>query len=260
MKFLEEAKVFIGVIIKWVYSFLGFFLFFFMFGIKEIHFLEKTFFIPFPSHNSFTVIVFQNITKNLISPEIELIVTSPLEAFWAQISIAFFLSIIITFPFLIYKILKYVFPALNKKEKSAILKTIFPFSILFFLGCLFSYYLVIPSTIDILYVYYAKTIGVKTYFSLKEFVPLVFALSFGIGVIFTVPVFMTILSSLGLVNPTFWKNNWKYSFLFFLIFSAIITPDGSGITMIFLVIPLTFLYFLGYAISKKVFKEKRLLK
>ncbi len=257
MKFFEEARIFVGVILKWLYYFLGAFLFVFIFGLKEFFFRGKTINLPFPSHDSFTVLLFKNITSNVIPSDVELIVTSPLEAFWAQITIAFFLAIVITFPILLYNLLKYIFPAFNKKEKTAIFKVLIPSAVLFFLGCAFSYYFLIPSTIELLYVYYAKTIGVTAFFSLKEFIPLILAFSFGVGVIFTIPVFMVILSSLGFIDPVFWKNNWKYSFLFFLLFSAIITPDGSGITMLFLTLPLIFLYFIGYVVSKNTFSRKK---
>jgi sec-independent protein translocase protein TatC len=62
---------------------------------------------------------------------------------------------------------------------------------------------------------------------------------------------MKFLSSLGLVDSDFWKKNWKYAFFIILVFSAIITPDGTGITMTMLTLPLIGLYSLGAMISKK---------
>ncbi len=213
-------------------------------------------FLPAPSSDSFTVIIFQKIVSDLIPEGVELVVTSPLEAFWAQISIAFFASFIITSPFLLYSLFKYLFPAFSKKEKTAVFKVLFPSVGLFFLGCVFSYYLLIPSTVEILYVYYVQTIGVTSFFALKEFVPFVLALIFGVGIVFMLPAFMVLLSFLGLVAPSFWKDNWKYSLLIFLVLSAIITPDGSGITMALLSVPLILLYGLGCLISKKYLQTR----
>ena len=252
MKFIEELKIFIGSVLRWLYLFLGVLLFVFAFGFRELTLLGRDIVLPWVSSESFTVIVFQKIVRDLIPEGVELVVTSPLEAFWAQLSIALFLSFVVTLPVLIYSILKYLFPALQKKERATLFKILFPSAGLFVLGCLFSYYFLAPSTIEILYVYYVQTIGVTSFFALKEFIPFVLALTFGVGIVFMLPVFMILLSYLGLISPAFWKDNWKYSLLTFLILSAIITPDGSGITMGFLSVPLMLLYGTGYLVSKKV--------
>jgi len=255
MKFLEEVRIFIGAFLKWIYLLLGLFIFIFAFGIKEVVLFGKQLSIPFPAHESFTVIVFKKITADLLPEEVELIVTSPLEAFWAQLSITFFLAFVIALPYLLYTLLKYLLPAFTPKERTAVFKVLIPSAVLFFSGCIFAYYLLIPSTVNLLYVYYVQTIDVTSFFALKEFVPLVLALSFGVGVVFMLPVFMIILSFVGIIHPDFWKNNWRYSLLFFLIVSAIITPDGSGITMLFLSVPLTLLYAVGYYGGKKISKS-----
>jgi sec-independent protein translocase protein TatC len=257
MKFLEEARIFVGTILKWLYLFFGAFIFLFVFGFKEVIVLGKTFLIPFFAHESFTVMIFKKIKEDLLPEGVELIVTSPIEAFWAQLSIALFLAFILTMPYFLYSFLKYLLPAFKQNEKKAIFKILFPSIILFFSGCLFSYYLLIPSTVNLLYVYYVQTIDVMSFFALREFIPLVLALCIGVGVIFMLPVVMILLTSLGVIHSDFWKNNWRNAFLFFLIVSAIITPDGTGITMIFLSLPLTVLYAVGYYGGKKFSKETK---
>jgi sec-independent protein translocase protein TatC len=255
MKFIEELRVFLGFILKWLYFFLGLLLFVFIFGVKEFIVLNKSIFLPFPSYESFTVIFFRKIVSDLVPEGIELLVTSPLEAFWAQLSVSFFLAFAITFPVLGYNLFKYLFPAFTRNEKLVVFKILFPSAVLFFLGCIFSYYFLIPATIEILYTYYVKTIGVVSFFALKEFIPFVLSLVLGVGIVFVLPVFMVLLTFLGLVSAEFWKENWKHSLLIFLILSAIITPDGSGITMMFLSVPLILLYSIGYLISKKIVKD-----
>ncbi len=254
MKFIDELREFLFAILKWLYFFLGALIFLFTFGAKEISLYGRKFFLPFLSQESFTVRVFERMVADLLPGGIEVVVTSPLEAFWAQMSIAFVLSLIITSPILIYQLLKYFLPALHGREKLVIFKVLIPSTVLFLIGCIFSYLVLIPATIEVLYVYYVRTIGVTSFFALKEFVPFVLSLTIGVGVVFMLPVLMVALSYLRIVDPVFWKNNWKYSLLIFLIVSAIITPDGSGITMLFLSVPLILLYSLGYLISNKIVK------
>ena len=93
--------------------------------------------------------------------------------------------------------------------------------------------------------------GAAPFFAIGEFVYSVLGLMLAVGIMFLLPIFMSILSWVGLIEAGFWKNNWKYAFLVFLIFSAIITPDGTGITMAILAIPLVGLYGIGIVASKK---------
>ncbi len=251
MSFFEELQIFGRTILKWIYSFLLATIFIFAFGLEEVVLLGRRLSLPFPSYESFAVIFFEKIGRDLLPDTVELIVISPLEAFWAQVGISFFLAFTITLPILLYYLLKYLLPAFSIKEKKMAFKALIPSVFLFLFGCLFSYYFLIPATIEILY-FYVVNIGAASFFSVKEFVSMVLFLILGVGTLFMLPVFMILLGSLGIVDPSFWKDNWRYSFLIFLIFAAVITPDGSGITMVILSIPLTLLYVVGYIGSIRV--------
>ncbi len=62
---------------------------------------------------------------------------------------------------------------------------------------------------------------------------------------------MYMLVALKIISNEFWKTHWRYSFFIFLVVSAIITPDGSGISMLLLSAPLMALYGVGTIISNK---------
>lgn len=250
MGLIEEIKEFVKGILSWIYVFVGFLFFFFSFGLKEIEILGKSLWFPLPTAHSFSSQFFKLIQERLLPSGVQLIVTNPLSAFLAQIMASLLLSFVLTLPFLLYKIMKYLLPALFKKEKKIILLILFPVILLFFTGCLFSYFFLIPVTFKILYSF-ATNIEAIPFFSVNEFVSLVFGLTLAVGVMFLLPVFMSLLNLLGVTNLSFWKKNWKYAFLIFLIFSAIITPDGTGITMIMLFVPLMGLYLLGMIIKRK---------
>lgn len=254
MKFLNELQIFGKKIVSWLYFFLIAFGFFFAFGFKEIEVLGKILPLPVPSYNSISALFFKQIQKDLLIKEMELITTNPLDALWAQIGISFFLAFIITLPFLLYKIISYLSPALFKKEKRAILKALIPSTILFIAGCIFAYFFLIPITFKILYSY-VLALGAKPFFVISQFISLVLILTIVVGIAFLLPIFMILLSKLGIINADKWKKNWRYAILIFLILAAIITPDGTGITMLLLAAPLTVLYSLGYLGSKNI-KEK----
>ncbi len=248
--FLQEAEKFGKKIFSWLWLFLIAFGFFFAFGIKSIEIFNKKIFLPLPSFESISTLFFKKIQHDLLVKEMELIVTNPLDALWAQIGISLFLAFVVTLPFLLYKIADFLSQGLYKKEKRAILKALVPSVILFIGGCLFAYFFIVPETFKILYSY-VLAIGAKPFFAINQFVSLVLILIFGVGAIFLLPIFMILLSRFGIIKPDTWKKNWRPAILISFIIAAIITPDGTGITMTLLALPMTVLYSLGCVGSKK---------
>ena len=234
MILLKELKKFIKSILSWIYLLVGFSFLFFL----------------FPPGRSFSLLFFDRIKSDLLPRGVELIATNPMSAFLAQMVIAFVLAFIVISPFFIYGIIKYLSPALYKKEKGVLLKLVIPSAFLFVGGSIFSYFFIIPPSFEILYSF-TTAMGALPFFTVGEFVYSVLGLILAVGIMFLLPVFMGILSRLGIFPPGFWKNNWRYAFLVFLIFSAIITPDGTGITMTILAIPLVGLYGLGMIVSRR---------
>ena len=141
-------------------------------------------------------------------------------------------------------------PALNKKERRLLFKILFPSSILFFGGCAFSYHFIVPVTLKTLYIY-PQYLEAAPLFSVKEFLSVTFALMLVAGIMFLLPVFMVLMSYLKIVPARFWQDNWRYAVLIFLIVCALITPDGTGISMVMLSAPLSLLYGFGIIISRR---------
>src|SRR3989338_5802001 len=224
MGILDETKFFLKSILSGIIS---------LFVISGVFFL-----LPFS--NPLTVQIFNKIQSDLLPSGVHLIVTNPLSAFIAEIELSILLAFIILFPFFLYKIIKYLIPALLHHEKKIILQSVIPSSLLFFIGCLFSYYFLIPTTFKMLYPY-ALSIGATPFFSFEEFISSVFSLMIVTGVMFLLPIFILLLTFLWVVKPDFWLKHLQHAFLFFLIFTAIIAPDGTGITMVILFCPLMIL-------------------
>lgn len=254
MTLFEELAVFIKSILHWIYSLAFFSFFFFAFGLKEVFLFGQKYFLPLPAQNSFSIQIFNRIKHDLLPPEVQLLVTNPMSAFVSQILLSMLLGFLSTMPFFIYKIILYVQPALLPHEKKAVLLSLLPFAFLFFSGAAFAYFFLIPATFEVLYPY-ATTIGAVPFFSIDEFIYYVFSLMIMVGLVFLLPLFMVILSILHVVEASFWIRKWKYACLFFLILSAIITPDGTGITMALLFLPLMALYFAGYFFAGRLSKN-----
>lgn len=253
MTLFQELKIFIKNIASWFYAFIGFSVFFSFFGLHRVVIYGRNLILPTPSADSLSIQVFKMIERDFLPSGVELIVTDPWSGFITQIQIVITLAFLITFPFLLYKIIQYLSPALFEHEKRAILKSVVMFTILFMLGCLFAYYFMIPLTFKFMYPF-ASSLGVTTFFALDIFMAWVMAILIAMGVVFLLPIFMFVLSYLRIVNPSFWRKKWRFSLLCLLVFSAIITPDQTGVTMLLLFAPLAVLYMLGSFMANRISK------
>ncbi len=255
MSFLEEIKAIKDHLLLWLIVFLvvSFAIFTISFSKGEI-FGYEIYFPVFSSH-SLAVTFFETAKNDLVPEGVILIATSPTASFISQMTIALAGALIVTFPLLIYKIFQYLSPALYKKERRAALKALVPSTILFVAGALFSYFILIPPTFKILYSFNA-TLGVAPFFAVNEFIGWTFALMFMAGIMFLLPVFMFLLSRMGMVPPSFWGENWRGALVTFLLISAIVTPDGSGVTMLLLSMPMTVLYGAGLGLTRGIDKRR----
>jgi sec-independent protein translocase protein TatC len=185
----------------------------------------------------------------LLPPGVTLITLGPLASFIAPITIALLVAFLVALPYFLFLLLRYALPALYPRERVA-LTTLFLSSVtLFFLGCAFGYFILIPNTFSILYSF-APELGVTPFFSLEAFVSAVFGLTTATGISFLLPILMLLLSQIHLVPAQFWRAQWRIAVAGVVIFSAIITPDGSGVTMVILSIPLLLLYGAGVLLTK----------
>jgi sec-independent protein translocase protein TatC len=232
----------------------GFSFFFFVFGLNEVVLFGRTYLLPLPTGDSISVQVFNQISIDVLPENVQLLVTNPMSGFLSQMSLAMFLAFLATIPLFVYKLTTYLLPALHPHEKRVFIWILWPTIFLFFSGCAFSYYFLVPATFSVLYPF-ATMIGAATYFALDEFIYFVFSLTFYVGLMFLLPLYMIALSVMHIVKADKWLQLWRHAILGFLLLSALITPDGTGITMAMLFIPLAILYFAGYYFAKKLSKE-----
>lgn len=249
MGLLEELNELRKSFLPWICLFLFLSIFFFGFGLQKTELLGLSVYYPLPSFHSISAYFLEIAKQDLLSNEVQIVTLNPLNAFLSLVIVSLFLAFIVSFPFFLYKLIRYLGPALYQKEKKAIFKILIPSSFLFISGCLFAYFLLIPLTFKVLYSF-ATAIEAEPLFYITQFVTMVLGLMIVVGIIFLLPIFMSLLTYFDIVKGHFWKKNWKYAIFIFLVFSAIITPDGTGITMLLLSLPLTGLYFLGLALTR----------
>jgi sec-independent protein translocase protein TatC len=190
---------------------------------------------------NFTTDIFDIIRKPIAPylPTGGLIFNAPADKFIAHLKIAFFGGLILSCPFWIYQIWKFVSPGLYTKEKKYTLGFIVSGSVLFIIGILFSYFFVMPTAFEFLMGYGGKTdqamITIDAYLSFFLTTTLMFGLSF------EMPLIIVILGMLGLVSSKFLREKRRFSIVGMSVLAAVITPPDL-LSMSMMLIPMLVLY------------------
>ncbi|MCV0398996.1 MAG: twin-arginine translocase subunit TatC [Nitrosarchaeum sp.] len=211
--------------------------------------------VPEPLDNMAAQIT-NHMRENLVPKDVELIQTAPGQAFFAQVYIAALAGIALSMPIIIKELVGFIKPALKEKEIKVSRSISLPALGLFAAGCVFSYLYVIPYILDFLY-RYGESAGLVTFLNIIDFVTFVLQFLLAFGISFQLPLVMYAVSSAGIVDAKFWRNNIRYAVVAIVIFGAVITPDGSGVTMWFIAGPMIALYIAGMAVIER--KERKRL-
>ena len=174
--------------------------------------------------------------------EMELIYTTPAEAFMAQVRLAFTAGAILTLPVTFYQILAFIMPALRRVEKRTIIPLVIAMNLLFFLGMAFSYYVIIPSALRFFLGFQTDTL--QPLFTISRYISFVFSFLISVGVIFQVPVVFWFLGKIGLVSAQYLRKQRKFAILIMAILSAVITPPDI-FSQLLMLVPLLVLYEIG---------------
>ena len=211
------------------------------------------------------IATFMGVETSFCNDKIPLILQNRTMAgqFSADIWTSILAGFIISFPYTIYQLWKFISPALHDNERKHSRGFIIISSLLFFLGALFGYYVITPLSINFLANYSISSV-VNNQIDISSFIGLVRSSVLASGIIFELPIIIYFLTKIGLVTPEFLIKYRKYSLIIVLILSAIITPPDIT-SQIIVAIPIFILYEVSIIISRVVIKnqkrkEKKLVK
>ena len=174
--------------------------------------------------------------------------------FSAHIMTSIISGFIISFPYILYELWKFISPGLLEKEKAKSRGFIFISSLLFFIGVLFGYYIVSPLSINFLGTYQVSS-QVLNEIDLGSFISLVRSSAIASGIIFELPIIIYFLTKAGVVTPESLVKYRKYALVLVLVLAAIITPPDVA-SQIIVAIPIVVLYQVSIFISKIVVKNQ----
>jgi len=171
-----------------------------------------------------------------------LIAINPAGAFFAPLRLTFFSAVFFTMPWLLYQLWAFIAPGLYAREKRLALPLLGSSVALFYIGCAFAWFLVLPTVFHFLTIFRPEVVAITP--DAGIYLNFVLAIFFAFGVCFELPVAMVIVVLLGWISPQQLREGRSYAVVGIFIIAAILTPPDV-ISQLLLAIPMCGLYELG---------------
>ncbi len=174
--------------------------------------------------------------------------------FFTHMTTSFWLALVLTFPYLMYEVWKFISPALYDSEKRSV-RWVFLFgTIMFFIGCAVGYFMVFPVTLRFLATYQIS-VDITEQVSLESYMDNFLMLTFIMGIVFEMPLLSWLLSQIGLINRSHFHQYRRHAIIVLLVLAAFITPSGDPFTLSIVFIPLYGLFELSVFFVKPAPKD-----
>jgi sec-independent protein translocase protein TatC len=192
--------------------------------------------------------------RDAVAPlPVELIYTAPQEFFFTQLSLAFFGAVFLGFPYLAVEVYGFVAPGLYKKERRAFIPYLIATPVFFLLGTCMVYFAVLPMAMS--FFHSMETQEINMLVKVSEYLGLAMTLILAFGICFQLPVVLTLLARIELINSKQLGKGRRYAIVGILLVAAFITPPDP-ISQIGLALPMYLLYELSILSVKWVERSR----
>ena len=185
--------------------------------------------------------------------------TGPMGVFSVILQITFFGGFGLSLPFMLYFVSRFIAPGLTQVEKRMIKPAIFFILVLFIIGSVFSFGILVPSALKAS-LFFNDFFEYKILWRADAYYGLLIWMTLGVGIVFEFPLVLLMLVHLHILQVGQLKKYRRHSIVAFLFVAAVITPTSDPITFLFLAAPLYALYeisiFLGARLEHKRTKQK----
>jgi sec-independent protein translocase protein TatC len=178
-----------------------------------------------------------------------MIATDVASPFFAPLKLAFFVAVFAAMPVILYQAWSFVSPGLYKHERRLAVPLLASSVLLFYIGCAFAYFLVLPAIFT--FMTSVAPAGVAVMPDISRFLDFALILFLAFGFCFEVPVALVILVAIGAVTPDQLVKSRAYAIVGAFVIAAILTPPDV-ISQLLLAVPMCVLYEVGIVFARIV--------
>ncbi|HTX87363.1 MAG TPA: twin-arginine translocase subunit TatC, partial [Bacteroidales bacterium] len=175
--------------------------------------------------------------------------------FMSHMTISFLAGFIIASPYIVWEFWHFISPGLTDKERKSTRGAVGIISLLFLIGVLFSYFVVVPLMVNFLGSYQVSA-SVTNQIALTSYSSSVTTMTLLMGLIFEFPVVVLFLTRIGILSPAFLKKYRKHTIVVILIIAGLITPSPDVVSQLVVAIPLYALYEVSVAVSGRMYRKR----
>lgn len=179
----------------------------------------------------------------------EIIAIDPASPFFAPLKLAFVAALVISMPMVIYQLWAFVAPGLYRHEQRLARPLLVSASLLFYLGCAFAWFLVLPTVFTFLTAMTPEGVAMKT--DIAKYLDFVLIIFLAFGFCFEVPVAVVIVRALGWLSDTQLREARPYVIVGSFVIAAVLTPPDV-ISQLMLAIPMCLLYEVGLLAARSL--------
>ncbi|HEY6361463.1 MAG TPA: twin-arginine translocase subunit TatC [Vicinamibacterales bacterium] len=192
--------------------------------------------------------------QQLLPPGGTLVYTDPTEAFVLWIKIAAIAGLLLSSPAIFTQVWLFVAPGLYSHEKKWAIPFVVMSTFFFVLGAAFSHYIVFPLTWRF---FVGFTTDILTFMPrIEPSFSLYLRLVLAFGIVFQLPTLVLFLARMGVLTARFMIKNFKYALLAIIVISAVLTPDGGGVSLVAMSGPMVLLYVFSIGLAWLFGKKK----
>ncbi|MHC4841864.1 MAG: twin-arginine translocase subunit TatC [Planctomycetota bacterium] len=195
-------------------------------------------------------IIERDVNGTVIREQMKFVAVTPVESFGATVRVSIYAALVFAYPWGMLQLYLFVSPGLYKHERRFFQIAIPMFALLFVGGAAFGRYVLMPISLPFLMSFNVEELNLVQMFSLREYLNIVFALTFGLGFVFQIPLIVAPLVRYGLVKPEWIASKRRYTFFASIVVGALISPTGQPLDMFLSGLPVFILLEAGSFVGK----------